>query len=52
MKRKKVEKLKLSKAFLRDLLTPFQNMNDIVDIYSKNGDIIVEYRREVQENNP
>lgn len=48
MKKKKLERVKLSKEFLKDLLAPFHPMKEIVDIEVRDNDIIIDYRKEVQ----
>jgi hypothetical protein len=44
MPKRKLERMKLSKQFLTDLLTPFRVIGEIVDIEIKNDEIIVDYR--------
>jgi hypothetical protein len=45
MKKKKLERVELSKEFLKDLLAPFNPMNDIVDVFVKNDKVVIDYRR-------
>jgi len=51
MKKRKLERAKISKEFLKDLLAPFLMMNEIVDIEIKNNTVIIDYRREGGVNN-
>lgn len=52
MKRRKLERVVLSKQFLKDLLVPFTlPMSEIVDIEIKNDSVIIDYRKEGGVNN-
>jgi hypothetical protein len=46
MKKRKIERAELSRAYLIDLLTPFLPMKEIIDISINKDKIVIEYVKE------
>jgi hypothetical protein len=46
MKKRKLKRVQLSKQFLIDLLAPFTQINEIVDVFVINDKVVIDYRKE------